>query len=44
MIGFQIDNKDEFYSVDKNTDIKIIEDIHKYLIFAVNKIINDPDY
>ena len=44
IIGFQIDNKDEFYSVDKKTDIKIIEDIHKYLIFAVNKIINDPDY
>jgi hypothetical protein len=44
MIGFQIDNKDEFYSVDKKTDIKIIEDIQKYLIFAVNKIINDPDY
>ena len=44
MIGFQIDNKDEFYSVDKNIDIKKIEDIHKFLLFSVNKIINDPDY
>ena len=44
MIGFKVDSKDEFYSVDKNTDIKKIEDIHKHLLFAVNKIINDRDY
>ena len=44
MIGFKIDSKDEFYSVDKYIDIKKIEDIHKFLLFSVNKIINDPDY
>lgn len=44
IIGFKIDDKEEFYSVDINTDIRKIEDIHKYLIFSVNKIINDPYY
>ena len=43
MIGFKIDNKDEFYSVDKNIDIKLIEDIHKFLISAVNKVINHSE-
>ncbi len=44
MIGFKIDHKDEFYSVDKNIDIKKIEEMHKFLLFSVNKIINDSDY
>ena len=44
MIGFKIDSKDEFYSVDKIIDIKKIEEINKFLLFSVNKIINDPDY
>ena len=44
IIGFKIDDKNEFYSVDIDTDIRIIEDIHKYLLYAVNKILNDPDY
>ena len=44
MIGFRIDNKEEFYSIDKNIDIKIIEDIHKFLIFAVNKVINESEF
>ena len=44
MIGFKTNEKSEFYSVDINIDIRKIEDIHKFLIFAVNKIINDPDY
>ena len=44
IIGFKIDDKEEFYSVDINTDIRKIEDIHKNLIFSVNKIINDPYY
>ena len=44
MIGFKIDSNDEFYSIDKGTDIRKIEDIHKFLLFAVNKIINDPDF
>ena len=44
IIGFKVDSKDEFYSVDKNIDIKKIEDIHKHLLFDVNKIINDPDF
>ena len=42
IIGFKIDDKEEFYSVDCNIDIRKIEDIHKYIIFSVNKIINDP--
>ena len=44
MIGFKIDDKDEFYTVDKDIDLKKIQEIHKFLIFGVNKIINDPDY
>ena len=44
MIGFKIDSNDEFYSIDKKTDIRKIEEIHKFLLFAVNKIINDPDF
>ena len=44
MIGFKLDDNNEFYSIDKNIDIRKIEDIHKFLLFAVNKIINDPDY
>ena len=44
MIGFKNDNNSEFYSIDINIDIKQIEEIHKFLLFSVNKIINDPDY
>ena len=44
MIGFKTDDKNEFYSVDKNIDITIFEDIHKILLIAVNKIINEQDY
>ena len=44
MIGFKADDKNEFYSVDKNIDITIFEDIHKILLIAVNKIINEQDY
>lgn len=44
MIGFKSDDKSEFYSVDINIEVRKIEDIHKFLIFSVNKIINDPDY
>ena len=44
IIGFKMDDKNEFYYVDIDTDIKIIEDIHKSLLYAVNKILNDPDY
>jgi hypothetical protein len=44
MIGFKIDDKNEFYSVDTNIDIAIFEDIHKILLIAVNKIINEQDY
>ena len=44
MIGFKTEKKSEFFNVDINTDIKIMEVIHKYLLFAVNKVINEPDY
>ena len=44
MIGFKTENNSEFYTVDINTKIKHMEDIHKCLLFAVNKVINDPDY
>ena len=44
MIGFKLDDNNEFYSIDKNIDIRKIEDTHKFLLYAVNKIINDPDY
>ena len=44
MIGFKLDDNNEFYSIDKNIDIRKIEDTHKFLLFAVNNIINDPDY
>ena len=44
MIGFKIDDKNEFYSVDTNKDIEIFEDLHKILLIAVNKIINEQDY
>ena len=44
LIGFKTENNSEFYTVDINTKIKHMEDIHKCLLFAVNKIINDPDY
>ena len=44
MIGFKSYDKSEFYSVDIYIDVRKIEDIHKFLIFSVNKIINDPDY
>ena len=44
MIGFKNENNNEFYSADINTNIKHMEDIHKCLLFAVNKVINDPDY
>ena len=44
MIGFKNDNNSEFYSIDINIDIKQIKEIHKFLLFSVNKIINDPDY
>ena len=44
LIGFKVNNNNEFYFVDINTDIKKIEEIHKYILYAVNKIINDPEY
>ena len=44
MIGFKNENNSEFYTADINTNIKHMEDIHKCLLFAVNKVINDPDY
>jgi hypothetical protein len=44
MIGFKNENNSEFYKADINTNIKHMEDIHKCLLFAVNKVINDPDY
>ena len=44
MIGFKLDDKNEFYSVDINVDIKKIEEIHTHLLFSVNKIINETDY
>ena len=44
MIGFKNENNNEFYSADINNNIKHMEDIHKCLLFAVNKVINDPDY
>ena len=44
MIGFKTESNSEFYTADINTKINHMEDIHKCLLFAVNKIINDPDY
>ena len=44
MIGFKIDDKNEFYSVDKNIDTTIFEEIHKNLLIAVNKTINEQEY
>ena len=44
MIGFKNQNKGEFYCVDTKTNIKQMENIHKFLLFSVNKIINEPDY
>ena len=44
MIGFTNENNSEFYIVDTKVDIKNMEDIHKFLLFSVNKIINEPDY
>ena len=44
MIGFKIDDKNEFYSVDKNINTIIFEEIHKTLLIAVNKVINEQDY
>ena len=44
MIGFKNQDKGEFYSVDTKVNIKQMENIHKLLLFSVNKIINESDY
>ena len=44
MIGFKNQNKSEFYSVDTKVNIKQMENIHKFLLFSVNKIISEPEY
>ena len=44
MIGFKNQDKGEFYSVDTKVSIKQMENIHKLLLFSVNKIINESDY
>ena len=44
MIGFKNQDKGEFYSVDTKANIKQMENIHKLLLFSVNKIINESDY
>ena len=44
MIGFKNENNSEFYNVDIKVNIKNMENIHKLLLFSVNKLINEPDY
>ena len=44
MIGFKNQDKGEFYSVDTKVNIKQMENIHKLLLFSVDKIINESDY
>lgn len=44
MIGFKNQDKGEFYSIDTKVNIKQMENIHKLLLFSVNKIINESDY
>ena len=44
MIGFKNQDKGEFYSVDTKVNIKQMENLHKLLLFSVNKIINESDY
>ena len=44
MIGFKNEKDTEFYKVDIDINIKLLENIHRKLLFSVNKIINDSDY
>ena len=44
MIGFKNEKDTEFYKVDIDINIKLLENIHRKLLFSVNKIINDTDY
>ena len=43
-IGFKSDEKNEFYTIDKNFELSNIEYFHKCLIYAVNKMINGQEY